>query len=54
MKCDECDTCEVTGDKDKGRVNDGKSGTHKIVEVLGSVWMMNAEMKIGKLNNPNN
>jgi len=47
-------TCEVTGDEDEGGVDDGKSVTHKIGEIMGSVWMMNAEMKIGKLNNPNN
>lgn len=47
------DTCEVTCDEDEGGVDDGKGGAYKVGEVSGSVRMMNAEMKIGKLNDPN-
>lgn len=53
MKCDERYTSEVAGDEDEGGVDDGKCGSHKVVEVECSVWIVNAEMKIGKLNNPN-
>lgn len=46
-------TSEVASDEDEGGVDEGESGPHKFREIAGTVWMVNAEMKIGKLNHPN-
>lgn len=46
------ETCEITSDEDKGRVDHGESRAHNGFEVKCPVRVVDTEMEIRELNHP--